>query len=194
MPLNALNAAFVRNLQEKYPDAQVTISPSITMSPKKMKHDTFWSIIEQFDWGRKHPQDIVSPAIVALSVYNEAEIFAFEDYLAHTLHALDTEVHAIQTGWGDTNRFSPDVFLYARCAVVANGKKYYAKVLHTPERMPKDSSFEPILYLAEKAYQLKTGKDDYDYLPEITYETFGNSIGWPNGPTLEKMIMGKAST
>lgn len=41
MPLNALNAAFVRNLQEKYPDAQVTISPSVTMSAEKMKPDTF---------------------------------------------------------------------------------------------------------------------------------------------------------
>jgi hypothetical protein len=190
VPLNALSAEFVRNLQEQYPDAQVTISPYAPKSPKKMQDDIFWGIIGQFDWGRKRLQDVVAPAVLALSVYDQAEIFAFDDCLSHKLHALDTEDHALQTGWGNNSHFSPDGFLYTRCAVVANGKKFYEKVLNTPDLMPKDGSFEPILYLAEKAYQLKTGKDDYDYLPEMTYETFGNTEGWPSGPEMKKMIQG----
>jgi Protein of unknown function (DUF4240) len=188
VPLSALSAEFVRNLQEKYPNAQVTITPYAPQILQKMQDDTFWSIIEQFDWGRKHPQDVLAPAVLALSVYDVTDIFAFDDCLANKLHTLDTERHAEPVGWNHNERFSPDGFLYARCAVVANGKDFYEKVLEAPTFMPNDSSFEPILYLAEKAYQFKTGKDDYDYLPETTYETFGNVEGWPTGPNMEKML------
>lgn len=84
-----------------------------------------------------------------------------------------------------------DGFLYARCAVLANGKDFYDKILNQPDLMPQEISFEPILYLAEHAYRLKTGKDDYDYLPGICYETFGNEKGWPTltpSPTFQNHL------
>ncbi|MCB9291546.1 MAG: DUF4240 domain-containing protein [Lewinellaceae bacterium] len=51
--------------------------------------------------------------------------------------------------------FSSDYFLYARACVVANGKDYYEKILVNPAQMPKDFTFESLLYLAADAYKRK---------------------------------------
>jgi Protein of unknown function (DUF4240) len=190
VPITDLNPEFVRDLQEKYPDAQVTVTTTLANNFPKMDDDTFWDIIALLDWGRKRAQDIIAPAILELSTHPEAHIFSFEDLLAQKLHALDTERHAAILGWKQGSHFSTDGFLYARCAVVANGRDFYTKVLNKPDLISKENSFEPLLYLAEQAYRLKTGKDDYDYLPCISYETFSNEIGWPNGPKLEKLLHG----
>ena len=119
-----------------------------------MTETTFWQIISLFDWEEKRPDDIMEPAIRALSQYSESEIRAFDECLAEKLYALDGEKYAAQLGWKGDEYFSVDGFLYARCGVVANGKALYEKVLRNPELMPKDCSFEPLLYLAEKAHHL----------------------------------------
>ena len=72
---------------------------------------------------------------------------------------------------------SSDLFLYARCCAVANGKDFYQEVLSDPAKMPKDLTFEALLYLAEKAYRRKTGKR-LDRAPAYIYETFFNPAGW----------------
>jgi Protein of unknown function (DUF4240) len=196
VPVKALNPDFVRNLQEHYPDAQVTVTVSRVPVARKMKENTFWALIGFFDWGRKRPEDIIAATILQLSTYPESDIFAFDECLAQKLHALDTELLARQTGWAADNptSFSVDGFLYARCAVVANGKAFYTKVVKNPALMPPDSSFEAILYIAEKAYRLKTGSDNYDYLPNVSYETFANAKGWPNGPKLALLVTNLPNT
>ena len=54
--------------------------------------------------------------------------------------------------------------------------------------MPKEYTFAPLLNLVSKAHQLKTGKDDYDHLPEVWYETFSNPEGWPGITPLKERI------
>ena len=190
LPLSSVDLEVLQDLQRRYPNAVIRVEAEDQLGTTSVSEDFFWGIIAQFDWGRKRPQDVMAPAIMALSAYGEAEIFAFEECLAQKLYALDTELHAKQIGWGQEGAFfSPDGFLYNRCAVVANGNDFYVKVLNTPELMSVDISFEPILYLAEKAYQLKTGKNDYDYLPNTNFETFANTKGWPDGPNMEKFLM-----
>ncbi len=43
--------------------------------------------------------------------------------------------------------------------------------------MPKDITFESLLYIADEAHQKKTGKP-MRHVPAFNYETFFNSEGW----------------
>jgi hypothetical protein len=190
IPLRTLTPAVVRDLQDKYPEAVVRIEVEDAVSATEIDENRFWSIIALLDWGRRDNADIVAPAIEALSKYSEAGIFRFEDILASKLFALDGETFAEALGWNsqDNDGFSSDVFLYARCCVVANGGRFYEKVLSDPSQMPRDCTFEPLLYIAEKAYRLKTGLNTYDYLPKTSYETFNNHAAWPGMPSLHELI------
>ena len=42
--------------------------------------------------------------------------------------------------------------------------------------MPEEFTFEALLYLAGEAYEQKTGAQ-WDYLPQLSYETFTNQRG-----------------
>lgn len=68
-------------------------------------------------------------------------------------------------------------FLYVRCCVVANGEDFFERVLNHPKEMPKDMDYEPILYLAEEAYEQRMNKE-LDYETGCDYETFSNHKGW----------------
>ena len=192
MLLRSLNPVLVKDLQEKYPTATVSIEAEVPAEGTAMDEGQFWSIVDLVGWGRKNSADIAAPALEALSHFSEADIFQFDQILAEKLHALDGEVFAEPLGWGaDGQHFSVDGFLYARCCAVANGKAFYEKVLHEPSLMPKELTFEPLLYLAEKAHQLKTGTDSYDFLPTVSYETFSNHAGWKDIPPLSDLLNGK---
>lgn len=57
--------------------------------------------------------------------------------------------------------------------MVANGKDVYERVLHNPAQMPKDITFEALLYIPSAAYERKTG-NQYDYTPAYPIETYSN--------------------
>ena len=76
--------------------------------------------------------------------------------------------------------FSVDWFLYVRCVVVANGPAVFASVTSDPAEMPKDCEFEALLSVARMAYERKTA-GEFDYVPQVSYETFSNKAGWKNG-------------
>ncbi len=100
--------------------------------------------------------------------------------MSEKLHRLDGEQFARHIGenaYGKGNYFSADIFLYARCCVVANGRLLYEHILQHPEDMPKDLEFEPLLSIADEAYRKKTGKH-LEHLPAFNYETGFNSQGW----------------
>ncbi|MEO0338324.1 MAG: DUF4240 domain-containing protein [Bacteroidota bacterium] len=140
----------------------------------------FWNIINQLDWKKDTDDAVVAPAIRLLSTSSVGDIFSFYDILANKLYQLDTHSHAEQIGEGSYRSdkyFSVDAFLYARACVVANGKKAFDHILRHPKDMPKDLSFEPLLNVAAKAYEMKTG-EVFDYVPAINYETFSNREGW----------------
>lgn len=193
IPLKAADEAFIRGLREKYPNAILHIEAEESQGEKTMNEDQFWAIISLLDWNKEKSEDILRPAVQALSQFSEIDISTFDDILAAKLYALDGQRFAEQLG---SNRylkegkrhFSVDSFLYARCCVVANGREFYEQVLQNPSEMPKEYTFEPLLSLARKAYQLKTGSDGYDYLPEVWYETFSNPEGWPGIAPLKERI------
>ncbi len=155
-----------------------TPKPSKLMPAKK-----FWAIIDLLNWDKLTDEDdeaVVAPAIEALSKMSTKDICKFEETLTYNLFKLDTKEHAKNIGemaYEEGKYFSPDLFLYARCAVVANGSKLFNKVLRKPSEMVKDLDFEPLLYIAKEAYEMKTG-EDFDSDTTCSYESFSNSEGW----------------
>lgn len=148
---------------------------------KSSSSKAFWSIIALLDWKKSKDDDILRPAIQALSTRPIAEIKDFEDQLSRHLYQLDGEAWAKRTGRyaykDEDHHFSVDLFLYARCYVVARGKKFYDAVRHSPPRMPKNQDFEALLEVAQSAYELKT-KKTWAHISKWDYETFANARGW----------------
>ena len=100
-------------------------------------------------------------------------IYQFEDKLSEKLYLLYTRQHALNF----RKPLSVDVFLYARCAVVANGEVAFEIGLNDPAQIPTDVDFEPLLYIASDAYLMKTGKQ-FEYVPTFSVETYSNKEGW----------------
>ncbi len=142
----------------------------------------FWNIIEMLNWDEAGDDDAVVESVVNyLAKKSDEEIFRFEELLAQKLHALDTKSHAKEIGEhsfvNEEKCFSVDGFLYARCVVVANGKKLFEHVLQNPSDFPKDMEFEAILYVAREAYEQKNDKE-WEYVSPTDYETYKNVSGW----------------
>lgn len=138
----------------------------------------FWQVIDLLDWSTRNRADIPVPAEKALSLMHISSIYLFQDILSEKLYRLDTRqhAHAYREKQPDGS-FSADDFLYTRCAVVAEGKDYYEKVMNNPTEMPGNIDFEHLLTLAAEAYRLKTGRT-FDYIPLFNYETHSNTKGW----------------
>jgi hypothetical protein len=148
---------------------------------------TFWSLIGKLDWRHEADDDaVVEPLVRALALLPDAEIGSFHELLARKLFDLDGRAWARQSGdeiWlGEPDQLSVDAFLYARCAVVARGRDTYDAVRVDPGAMPRNAAFETLLYAAATAYERKTGLE-WDELDDtgVSYETFSNEAGWPDG-------------
>ncbi len=123
---------------------------------------------------------VVQPVVNELATMSVEEVRQFDDILASKLFALDTRAHATEIGEGsyvEGEHFSVNMFLYARCVVVANGQEVFDAVVADPKSFPKDLEFESLLYIAAAAYEKKTG-ENYTHSPMPSYETYSNKDGW----------------
>jgi hypothetical protein len=194
MALRDIDPRTLDDLKNKYPEAVVRIESEHARYESGMDEDGFWAVIDLFNWKKTDRQDVIAPAVEALSRLDATAIYAFHDILHEKLYALDGRRFAEQLGSnrfapGENKYFSVDDFLYARCAVVANGRIFFETVLHNPKRMPKEYTFETILYLPELAWKMKTGRDDYNHSPDVWCETFSNSEGWPGITPLKDRLL-----
>lgn len=192
--LQDLNDEFIKQLKQQYEDAEVEIYLNVSaLDSSGFDEGDFWHTISLLDWDAgENAALILEPAVEYLSNQNLEAIFRFEDILAEKLFLLDRQEFAEQLGtqaYQADKPFSADHFLYARCCVVANGKEFFRQVLQKPALIPKEFTFEPILSLARRAYQRKTGNKEFDYLPKVSYETFSNPEGWQE--TLTEKLLGK---
>jgi len=174
---------FKHEMQKKIEESDTYARKNMISKPKKMMdNQVFWEIISLLDWSKETEEAIVDAAIKKLSTFTVWKIRHFEEALSYKLFLLDTEEHAKEMGehcFSPQNQhFSPDLFLYARCAVVARGKGFFEDVLSTPSKMLKDTEFEILLSLSSEAYYLKKGYD-FEYMSGCSYETFSNREGWP---------------
>jgi hypothetical protein len=194
MPIESVNDATLRSFQQNYPSAVLRIETIEAMKPTKMDETDFWSIIALFDWKNKTGEGVMKHAIESLSLFSLNEIAEFYEILAEKLYQLDGKKYAVQLGSNRyaenvDNYFSVDDFLYSRCGVLARGKSYYLTVLENPARMPKEFTFEHILFLPHLAYKLKTGHDGFSHVTKFWYETFSNPVGWEGITPLKDLIL-----
>lgn len=173
-----LDANFLKDMKEQY--AHSTLEIHVHDEPRGAFTETsFWGLIDLLDWGQEDDEAIIAPVVKHLSEAPLAHIYRFHDLLSEMLWKLDTRQHA-QPFLDDPDEegyLSVDDFLYARCAVVANGKEYYETVLHSPGKMPTHLTFESLLYIASQAYAQRTGKR-LTTPPAYNYETYSNKKGW----------------
>ena len=178
--INDINSQFFIDLGEKLASStEIEIRIPDTQAQKGLFTDEqFWQIIEAFDWSKKEAEAIMAPAVDPLAAMPVMNIYLFADKLSEKLFQLDTRAHgdAYLANEGD-DYLSVDDFLYIRCAVVAEGKAYFEQVLTNPAEFPDEISFEPLLGLAKKAYEKKTGRK-FEYYPAISYETYSNKAAW----------------
>ena len=178
--LNDLSNQFISNLKQQFGrGTQVEIrlrdkSPADDL----FSESDFWQIIDSIDWSKKSSRAKLETAIKKLSNRPVSHIYIFADKLSEKLYYLDTKQHAQAYSANEPEHFiSVDDFLYARCAVVAEGREYYEKVLNDPLLMPDEITFEALLNLADDAYELKIGAE-FNYQPSYNYETHSNKQGW----------------
>lgn len=149
-----------------------------------MTDDRFWVLIDRLDWAHQGNDDlVVEPVVSDLASGPLDEIRSFQEQLARKLYALDGRAWALAIGppvWlGEPDQVDVDEFLYARCAVVANGRDAYGQVLSDPSLMPTDLEFEALLYVAPAAYERLTGEEDEELdSTSVSFETFSNADGW----------------
>lgn len=181
LPLRSLNKEVVEELKEKYPEAEISIELHQDRNKAPLSEQRFWEIIALLDWSKEGDDDMVlDPAIAHLAAGSIRHIYEFADILSEKLYQLDNKKYAKHIGedaWRTDRYFSVDNFLYARCCVIANGQESFNQVLKNPKSMPKDLTFEALLYLPSEAYERRTGKN-YDYLPAFNFETYSNQEGW----------------
>ena len=180
--IDDIDVKFVEKLKRDFAHADVEIRL------QEQQHRTlpftetdFWAAIELLDWTQEADEQVVEPLIAFLAAKPISHIYRFSDILAEKLWYLDTYAHAevFLDDPEEEGYLSVDDFLYTRCAVVANGREYYEKVLNHPQLMPPDLTFEPLLYISLKAYKRKTGKN-FTAVPAYNQETYSNKKGWQN--------------
>ncbi len=182
IPLHSVSQEVIRDLQEKYPEAMLHVELRNQHLREGLSESRFWELIALLDWSEEDDDEaVVEPLVAALAKSPVRHIYEFEDLLSEKLYQLDGLAWASNTGESayksEDEFFSVDGFLYDRCAVVANGREFFYKVLKDPEKMPKEQSFEALLSIASDSYERKTGKS-FDYVPTCSYETFSNKVGW----------------
>lgn len=175
-----LNTDLIEEIKEKYRGAKLQIKVSVQPFASE-DEDWFWQVIAKLDWEKiGTDKGVIRTVIDYLSVQSNDRIFLFQDILSQKLYALDGQKFAKEIGknaYGKGDYFSGDEFIYISCAVVANGRNTYEKVLKKPSKMLKDKSFSMLLYLPEQAF-LQKNKVELNRLPAYNYETFFNEDGW----------------
>lgn len=180
IPVGKLNDSFIKDMQEKYGDAELEITINQKPDFQPLKENDFWRIVDLLDWNEDNNQAIIEPVVKELSSMSVGQIYSFQEILAQKLYQLDQKKfakHIGQFSYKKGEYFSVDHFLHSRACIIANGKEAFEDVLKNPKEMFKDLTFEPLLIIASQAYERKTG-NQFIYVPSHSYETYSNKEGW----------------
>ena len=172
--LRNISPETISDLQEKYPNASVSIQLNDAPDAGGLSVQGFWELMALLDWTKTGDDAaVIEPLVAALADRPMRHIYDFKDILSQKLYALDGEKYARSVGYMQAETFSPDSFLFSRCAVVANGEQTYLDVLSHPEKMPADVEFAPLLRIANEAYKRQKG-NLMKYVAAWPVETFSN--------------------
>ncbi len=129
-----------------------------------MDRQEFWQIME-WSLAKSHNNQQVQENLVIekLVTYTPSQIIDFEIILRQLLkEANDYTVAAaekIMQAW-----VSDNPYLYFRCWLISQGKNTFEATIKNPDFLADktdkhtNTDFETLLYVADKAYQQKTGK------------------------------------
>jgi len=129
-----------------------------------MDTTTFWKLIEdakQLSGG--NPELQVAELTDALSALEVSDIIAFDarfDQLMAVSYTRELWAAAYIINGGCSN----DCFDYFRGWLIAQGEAIFHNALHDPETLvevvePEEAELEEILYVADEAYERKTGQE-----------------------------------
>lgn len=92
--INQLSPAFIKEMKEKYGEAELEITVNRKPDFMPLKEAEFWAIIDLLDWEKEEDAAIVAPAIEQLRSLPVAHIYTFEDILSEKLYQLDQQKYA----------------------------------------------------------------------------------------------------
>ncbi len=144
------------------------------------KYKLFWDTMELCDWTKEGDDDkVLKPVIKFLSTQEDSTIFEFDDLMTELLYSLDTKELADKCAKVDP-LMCDDTFLYSRCVALINGPAYYEKVKKGKESSAWNMEFESLLYVPQRAWELKhkCSADEYPHIAPLSYETGSNQAGW----------------
>jgi hypothetical protein len=142
-----------------------------------MNQKEFWELIDITHQAAMGDAGIQEDKLIEeLTQHSLDDIVDFERLLRqYILAADDFRVMAAQKiiqGW-----VSDDPYLYFRCWLISQGEQVYSEVLRNPDFLAEldttqgDTDFEPLLYVADKAFALATGAEEDESFPRnIAYE------------------------
>lgn len=150
-----------------------------------MDENSFWSIVECSISKTNDQEEQAGKLINALSRLTPEEIIGFRlrtDYLLHVTYSSQLWCASyLIIDWA-----SDDIFEYFRLWIISKGKKAYYAAKENPDSLIEilnegdEYEFEHFWYVANTAFQEKTGKDLYDF---IDHDNF--IFGEGNYPHLE---------
>jgi hypothetical protein len=181
-PLRNISPEKISDLQEKYPNASIKIELNDAPVADGLSEAVFWELINLLDWSKTGNDDaVIEPLVTVLSKGSLRHLYDFKDILAQKLYLIDTFAHAQNIGAGafrlDFEDFSEDAFLFSRCCAVVNGQKMYNKIRKSPDLMPRDTEFAPVLRVANEAHKRMKGTV-LRFVTAYSIETFSNISGW----------------
>ena len=181
--------------------ADVRFRPMMGDHYPMMTGDEFWERIASLNG--TIDERAAHQLAARLSTVAPDRITGFADRLAEAVYALDSPDRADQpvtdpTAGDDPISMSDDLFLYARCAVVAAGRARWQQVLNDPTAMASRWPVfdgEWLLTVAPSAFEEATGHE-WTHEPPLSVETGSNTENWPedSGDTDEDTLDGQDET
>lgn len=87
------------DLQEKYPEAEVSLELHQDRNKSPLSEAHFWEIIALLDWSQEgNDEEVVEPAIAYLASGPVRPILEFAGLLSEKLYALDSRAYAAHIG------------------------------------------------------------------------------------------------
>lgn len=129
-----------------------------------MNDELFWKLIKQSRRGTEDGEAQAEKLTSLLAKLEPSEIVAFDELLAKRRNEayrwdLWAVAYIINGGCSD------DGFEYFRCWLIAQGREFFEATLKNPEHAAKrievgdEAECEDLLYVAPKAYEIKTGQE-----------------------------------
>lgn len=165
----------------------VDVRPLWHPAPVTMTWAAFWALIATLNG--EATEAGCQRLAEELSRRSVPDIIGFAERHAEALYRLDQEkfgtlpVADMTDQNGEPFPQSADVFLYARCAVVAAGRAVWEGVFFGVDKFAPYTSTEFdgewLLYVPDQAYELATGKE-WGRPTRYCFESYSNRAGWPD--------------